>query len=339
MEISSYSEVFCKVLRFFTFLCLVSIPTIVQAQWYKESQTHMGTLISVEFWYEASISEAEKCGNAVFNEMRRIDSTLSPFKLDSELSAVNRKASSEAVKVGSELYSLLEKSLTMSQISRGAFDITFASIGFKYDYRNSKKPSEKVIASLLHAINYRNIILDPEYRTVHFTHKNVKIDLGGIAKGYAVDNGIEILKKCGIRHALITAGGDSRVIGDRVGRPWMIGIKQPRKAEGVVTVLPLVDSAFSTSGDYERYFIQDGVRYHHIINPKSGKSANTAMSVTIIGKDAVTTDALSTTIFVMGAKKGLALIETMVDIDAVIIDAQGKMHYSSGLEPANATRH
>lgn len=339
MGISTQTPLFRKIHFVLVLLALASVPTIVQAQWYKENQSHMGTRISVEFWYEGDTSAAKKCGNAVFNEMHRIDAALSPYKTDSELARVNREASSRAVKISRELYSLLEKSLIMSKISHGSFDITFASIGFKYDYRNHKKPSEKVISSLLSAINYRNIILDGETGTVHFTNKNVKIDLGGIAKGYAVDNGISILKACGISHALVTAGGDSRVIGDRKGRPWMIGIKQPRKAEGVVTVLPLVDSAFSTSGDYERYFIKDGVRYHHIINPKSGKSAKTAMSVTIIGKDAATTDALSTTIFVMGVEKGLALIEKMADIEAVIIDPHGKMYYSSGLEPAQAMKH
>jgi thiamine biosynthesis lipoprotein len=299
----------------------------------------MGTLIVVEFWFEAKASEARACQAAVFSEMHRIDDELSPYKPESELTVVNSRAANQAVKISKELYVLLEKSLEMSRLSQGAFDISFASIGFRYDYRNSKKPSEKEISSLINAVNYRKIILDPGAQTVRFTDKKVKIDLGGIAKGYAVDNGIAILQKCGIRHALVSAGGDSRVIGDRGGRPWMIGIKHPRKADGVVTALPLVDSAFSTSGDYERYFIQDGVRYHHIINPKSGKSAKSVMSVTILGKDAVTTDALSTTVFIMGVEKGLALIETMADTDAVIIDAQGKMHFSSGLEPARDRRH
>lgn len=337
LDFSSFYGSFCNKYHIVCLISLVFIPTAVEANWYKDSQSHMGTLITVEFWYEGESSKAEKCGNDVFNEMRRIDTSLSPYKPDSELSAVNRSASSKAVKVSRELFSLLEKSLSMSRLSQGAFDITFASIGFKYDYRNNKKPSEKEIASLLPAINYRNIVLDSDARTVFFSHPNVKIDLGGIAKGYAVDNGVEILKNCGVKSGLVSAGGDSRVLGDRLGRPWMIGIKHPRKEKGVVTALPMVDSAFSTSGDYERYFVEDGVRYHHIINPKSGKSVKSTMSVTIIGDDAVTTDALSTTIFVMGASKGLLLIEKLADIDAVIIDTNGKMHYSSGLEPASST--
>lgn len=336
---STLPDVNKVLLRTFAFLCLFSLPTVVLAQWYKESQSQMGTLIVVEFWLEAKDSEAKACQAAVFNEMRRIDEAFSPYKTGSELSRVNREAHHHAVKISKELYVLLEKSLAMSRLSQGAFDISFASIGFRYDYRNSKKPSEKEISSLIKSINYRKIILDAGTQTVRFTDKKVKIDLGGIAKGYAVDNGIAILEKCGIRHALVSAGGDSRVIGDRGDRPWMIGIKHPRKAKGVVTALPLVDSAFSTSGDYERFFIQDGVRYHHIINPKSGKSAKSVMSVTIIGPDAVTTDALSTTVFVMGIEKGLALIESMSDTDAVIIDVRGKMHFTSGLEAAGETGH
>ena len=338
MAYSSFTDV-STLYRTFSFLCLISLPGIIQAQWYKESQSHMGTLIGVEFWYEKNAADAKACQAAVFKEMRRIDEALSPYKTESELSRVNQSASSQKVKISAELYELIEKSLKMSQLSEGAFDISFASIGFRYDYRKSKKPSEKEISSLLNAVNYRKIVLNPESQTVRFTDNKVKIDLGGIAKGYAVDNGIEILQKCGISHALVSAGGDSRVIGDRGGRPWMIGIKHPRKSEGVVTALPLVDSAFSTSGDYERYFIQDGVRYHHIIDPNNGKSAKSSMSVTILGKDAVTTDALSTTVFVMGVEKGLALIESMPDTDAVIIDIQGKMHFSSGLEAASDKKH
>lgn len=321
-----------------TLLLLVILTPSVHAEWFKYHESIMTTRIYVEFWADNK-SKADTCAKKIMEEMHRIDAEMSPYRKDSLLYKVNMEAFQHPVKITPELYSILEKSIKVSELSKGAFDITFASIGFKYDYRNSKIPSEKEIASLLPAINFRNIVLDEESRTVYFTHNNVKIDLGGIAKGYAVDNGIHILKSCDIKHGLVTAGGDSRVIGDRRGRPWMIGIKQPRKADGVVTVLPLIDEAFSTSGDYERYFIKDGVRYHHIINPKDGKSAKAVMSVTIIGKDSVTTDSLSTTIFVMGPQRGLALVESIADTDAVIIDAQGKMFFSSGLEPAKSTKH
>ncbi|MDX1335552.1 MAG: FAD:protein FMN transferase, partial [Gammaproteobacteria bacterium] len=183
-------------------------------------------------------------------------------------------------------------------------------------------------------INYRHIRLGQQNSTVAFDKQGVRIDLGGIAKGYAVDNGIRILRECGMTNALVSAGGDTRLLGDRAGRPWMTGIQHPRKRPGVAVVLPLSDAAISTSGDYERFFIDDnGERHHHIISPKTGKSVSETISATVIGPVALMTDALSTTLFILGAEKGLPLIETMPEFDAIIIDASGKMHYSKGLLP------
>ena len=167
---------------------------------------------------------------------------------------------------------------------------------------------------------------------LRFNDPGVRIDLGGIAKGYAVDRAIEIAKRCGIDEALISAGGDSKILGKKQGRPWIIGIQHPRKKNEMALVLPLSDTAISTSGDYERFFIRDGQRIHHIINPSTGKSATVTWSATVTGPDAITTDALSTTIFVLGAIKGIALIETLENIDAVIIDNEGNVHYSSGFQ-------
>ena len=160
----------------------------------------------------------------------------------------------------------------------------------------------------------------------------MSIDLGGIAKGYAVDRAIHILQKCGIQQALVSAGGDSKILGDKQGRPWMIGIQHPRKKQAVALSIPLTDTAISTSGDYERFFLSNDERIHHIINPQTGKSAKQSWSATVIGPDAITTDALSTTIFILGAEKGLKLINSLDNIDAIIIDSSGVVHYSSGLE-------
>jgi thiamine biosynthesis lipoprotein len=165
----------------------------------------------------------------------------------------------------------------------------------------------------------------------------VRIDLGGIAKGSGVDRCIQLFQELGIEQALVTAGGDSRMMGDRWGRPWTIGIRDPRDADKMVAVIPLMDEAVSTSGDYQRYFEKDGVRYHHIINPKSGDSARELQSVTIIGPDATTTDALSTSVFVLGLEAGLKLIDRLPDIDAILVDQHGRMHYSNDLEPAKNT--
>ena len=167
----------------------------------------------------------------------------------------------------------------------------------------------------------------------HLAMKTPKIDLGGIAKGYAVDNGIKILQTCGIQNALVSAGGDSRILGDKKGRPWVMGVRHPRDKNKVVVSIPLSDSAISTSGDYERYFIEGDKRYHHIIKPSTGQSADLTWSASVLANNAVTSDALSTTLFVLGTEKALELINTLDDIEAIVIDTKGKMFYSSGLMP------
>jgi thiamine biosynthesis lipoprotein len=225
---------------------------------------------------------------------------------------------------------IIEKSLYFSTISEGAFDITYASVGYAYDYRNRQQPDDESLATNLPAVDYRHIELDND--RIRFEHSGVRIDLGGIAKGYAVDRAIGIVRQCGISQAMISAGGDSRIIGDRRGRPWMIGIQHPRDPEAIALRVPLSETAVSTSGDYERFFIQDGERVHHIINPTTGRSAKNSWSATVTGPNAMTTDALSTSIFILGAAKGLALIESLDRIDAIIIDSTGKLHYSSGFQ-------
>lgn len=276
---------------------------------------------------------------AVMSEMKRVDQSLSPYIASSALSQANSRAGSASIKISEELSYLIERSLFYSELSHGAFDITFASIGWHYDYRKKQQPTKKLQQDLLPAINYRNLKFNKRNHTLSYGHKNVRIDLGGIAKGYAVDNGIRILKQLGIKHAAVSAGGDSRLLGDKKGQPWLIGIKNPRldKAaasgrESILTI-PLNDVAVSTSGDYERYFIDEvsGERLHHIINPKTGQSAKGIMSVTILGPKSLDTDALSTTVFVMGVEKGMNMINTLPDFDCVIIDASGKVHYSKGL--------
>lgn len=300
------------------------------ADWYKQQRDIMGTRISLELWH-ADAAIAAGCGKQIFTEMHRIDALMSPYKSTSELSFINNNAAISTIDISAELAHLIGRSLYFSRISQGAFDITYASIGYAYDYRKGRKPSDQAVALRLDAIDYRHIRL--EHRKLQFLDSDLRIDLGGIAKGYAVDRAIDIARSCGINQAMISAGGDSRIIGDKRGRPWIIGIRHPRKSDEVVLVLPLSDTAISTSGDYERFYIENGKRVHHIINPSTGRSAQASWSATVTGADAMTTDALSTTIFVLGAIPGMALIETLDGIDAIIIDSNGKLHYSSGLQP------
>ena len=311
-------------------LTVLLLPGMVRAGWLHDEAAIMGTAVNVELWHNDE-KQGRALIHAVMDEMRRIDQLMSSYKPDSELSHVNADAAAQAVTVSGELYSLIEQSLRYSDITGGAFDITYASAGQYYDYRTGRKPDNQQLAEALPAISYRHVRLDAAHSSVEFTQAGVRIDLGGIAKGYAVDRCIAMLQAAGIRNALVTAGGDTRVIGKHWDHPWMIGVRDPRNHDGIVTRIPLEDAAISTSGDYERYFEQDGVRYHHILNPGTGQSPHTVHSTTIIGTNATHTDALSTSVFVMGVSKGLALINALPDTEAIIIDDQGKMHYSDGL--------
>ncbi len=299
------------------------------ADWYKQQQDIMGTRISVELWHQNE-SLSMQCSDKIFAEMHRLDAMMSPYKPDSEISFINNNASIATIKISDEMANIIDRSLYFSSISDGAFDITFASIGYRYDYRKQVEPSARMIELSLPSINYRHIELNNN--KLRFNDSGVRIDLGGIAKGYAVDRAIEIVKQCGIKEALVSAGGDSKILGRKQGKPWIIGIQHPRNKNEMALVLPLSNTAISTSGDYQRFFIRDGQRIHHIINPATGISAAETWSATVTGPDALETDALSTTIFVLGAKKGIALIETLENIDAVIIDYQGQVHYSSGFQ-------
>lgn len=290
----------------------------------------MGTAVRVELWHEDETA-GRAAIDAVMRDMYRIDRLMSTYKEDSELSRVNREAATRPVAISRELFDLISRSLEVSEITEGAFDITYASVGQLYDFRRKTRPSDEILEKALPAIDYRHVLLNKENHSIKFKRQGVRIDLGGIAKGHAVDRAITLLQARGITQAIVSAGGDSRIIGDRRGRPWMIGVRDPRREKEMAAILPLSDTAVSTSGDYERYFELDGVRYHHIISPASGRPVTGIRSVTVVGQDSTTVDALSTSVFVMGVEKGLSLIESLPDVEAVIIDAAGRMHYSSGL--------
>ena len=290
----------------------------------------MGTVVDVEVWHEEpsiALSAIEK----VFEEMHRIDRQFSPHKSDSQLSYVNQYAAAKDVSLDAETFFIISKAKQISILTKGAFDVTFASVGFLYDFRNRIKPTFKQRAQSLSAIDYRHIQLKEDLKSVRFLNSAVKIDLGGIAKGYACDRAVLLLMQLGIKHAMVSAGGDSKLLGDRLDRPWMIGIKNPR-GENTILSIPIEDVAISTSGDYERFFDDNGVRYHHIIDPSNGDSARELRSVTIIANEGVLSDGLSTGVFVLGLEAGLALINRLEGVSAILIDAVGDLHYSEDLE-------
>ncbi len=298
--------------------------------WLKREEAIMGTAISVELW-AADRTAGAAAAAAVIAEMHRIDRLMSPHKPDSALSRINRDAAHAPVPLCDEMALLIERAMHFSHLSGGAFDITYASAGQLYDYRTGVQPSAQALAAAQAAVGWRHLQLDPRQRTLRFGRPGMRIDLGGFAKGHAVDRAAAILRRHGVQHAMVAAGGDSRVMGSRDGRPWRVAIRHPRRPGEVVAVLPLEDTAISTSGDYERFFERDGVRHHHIVDPSTGRSPASVQSVTILAADGLSTEALSKSVFVLGATRGLALVETLPGVDAVVVDAAGRLHCSSGL--------
>lgn len=298
--------------------------------WLVRDEVAMGTAIRVELWCEdAARGEAATC--EVMAEMHRIDRTMSPHKADSELSIINRDASRAPVPLSNEMFLLLVQAQRFSQFSQGAFDITYASAGCLYDYREGVAPGAAALEQARAAIGWKHLELDARMRSVRFARPGMRIDLGGFAKGHAVDNAAAILARHGIRHAHVAAGGDSRVIGDKRGRPWTIGVRDPRRDNGLAALLPLVDTAISTSGDYERFFEKNGVRHHHIVDPATGASPSAVRSVTVLAPDGLTCEALSKTVFVLGVQRGMDLVESLGGVDAIVVDAAGNLHFSSGM--------
>ena len=316
-----------------TLVVLLVSAAPARADWMERTEAIMGTRCYVELWADDPVKGNDAI-DAVMAELRRIDNLMSHYKPESQLSQINQYANERPVQVDKELFDLIKLSTHYSQITEGAFDITYASVGYLYDYPHHIHPTEEQIRETLPAVNWRNMLLDEEHHTVRFEHPGMRIDLGGIGKGYAVDRGIDILKGRGIERALVTAGGDSRIIGDRMGRPWLVAIRHPDNPNKVVTRIPLSNSAVSTSGDYERFFDEGGVRYHHIIDPRTGHSASKVRSATILAPTATQTDGMSKTAFVLGPEKALEIINRMPEYDAVFVLPDGRVLYSNGLRPA-----
>lgn len=295
----------------------------------------MGTRITVSLWTDDEAAAARGAA-AVFEEFRRIDRLMTSWLEDSDVSRINAAAGVRAVKVDPEVIAVIRKAQEVARVTNGAFDITVGAFRglWKFDQdKDGTIPDPAAVRARLPLVGYRDLQVDAGRRTVKLRRKGMRITLGGVAKGYAVDRAVKLLQAQGFADFILQAGGDLYVSGRRGDRAWRVGIRDPRGAEGTTfAVAEIENQTFSTSGDYERSVIKDGVRYHHILDPATGKPATRSRSVTVMAADAFTADAWSTALFVMGVDAGMPLVEKTPGIEAVFVDAANRVHLSSGLE-------
>lgn len=272
---------------------------------------------------------AEKCAEAAFNELHIVDNLMSHYKADSEISKVNRTAHKEAVKVSRPVFDLLQKAIEFSAQTDGAFDITVGPLVdiWRLAEQKNSTPTEAELAEAAAKVGYEKLILDAQSRTVRFAADGMHLDLGAIAKGYAVDLATEAMQKAGAIGGLVDVGGDIRVFGypPRQKNVWVIGVQDPARASETIVpslsilTLKLINAAVATSGSYYRFTLIDDKKQSHIIDTSTGTGIKAVSSVTIISTNTTDADALATAVSVMGPEKGLALIETIPDTEAILI--------------------
>jgi thiamine biosynthesis lipoprotein len=299
----------------------------------------MGTVVSVFIWTDDE-AKAAKGAADVFEEMKRLDGVMTTWTSDSEVSQINTAAGIKPVTVSDETYAVIERAVDVSKKSRGVFDITVGAFKglWKFDQdMDGTLPEPADVKKRLANIGYKHLKLDKKKKTVFLDKKGMSITLGGIAKGYAVDKCVELLHRQGFVSFMIQAGGDMYIAGTKGVDPWVVGIRDPRGApDAMFALAPVVDHSFSTSGDYERGFVKDGVRYHHILDPRTGQPAQASRSVTVRAKDAFTADAWSKVLFILGWKESMALIkrEKLTDFEVVWVDAANTIHMTKAIEGA-----
>jgi thiamine biosynthesis lipoprotein len=272
----------------------------------------------------------------VFGEFDRLESLMSVWRDGSDVQRLNAAAGIRAVPVSPEMREVLGLARQIGDWTGGKFDITFGALAdiWKFDQdQDNRIPTAAEIQQRVPLVDYRAVEIDEHAGTAFITRKGMRVHLGGIGKGYAVDRGAAIFRRRGIGEFMIQAGGDLYVAGRRGDRPWRVAIRDPRgPADTIFAALDLTDGTFSTSGDYERFFIKDGRRYHHIIDPDLGAPAMGCRSVTIVADKAVVADALSTGVFVLGPAAGMALVERLPQVEGVIVSAANEVLISSGLK-------
>ncbi|MBL6447751.1 FAD:protein FMN transferase [Fulvivirga sp. 29W222] len=294
----------------------------------------MGSRFDITVVAEDSIEGNAYIDMAV-NEIERIEKLISSWDPTSQTSEVNRNAGIKPVKVGRELFNLIERAQGLSRLTDGAFDISYASMDkiWKFDGSMTSMPDEKAIESSVDKVGYGNIVLDKENSSVFLKLSGMKIGFGAIGKGYAADKAKELLIAKGVEAGIINASGDMSVWGSQPGgMDWKVALVNPLNKNKVFALLPVKNGAVVTSGDYEKYVTFNGVRYAHIIDPRTGYPATGIISATVFAPKAELADALATSIFVMGIKTGVDRVNQLPGVECILIDDKGSIHTSENVE-------
>jgi FAD:protein FMN transferase len=300
---------------------------------HKSTRLVMGTFVDVSI--VGAAEPAKEGAAAAFDEMKRIED-LTSFHKPSQLTAINDHSGQGPVKTDAEVLSIVAEALKASEQTGGAFDPTIGAVSRLWKFSGegeSRIPTEDEIKTALSKVGYSKVILDQANSTIELTEPGMALDLGGITKGHALNRCAIILKKLGISSALVNIGGDILALGGKEpGKPWRIGVEDPRDKNAMVAVTELTDQVIFTSGDYERFIEMDGKRYHHILDPKTGYPAEGVRSVTVVGKPGETLQPFGTSAFVMGARKGLEFLESKLRLPALLVDGEGKILMTTGSE-------
>ena len=287
----------------------------------------------------SAIGENEKWANeridAAIEEIRRIERLLTTYNEESETAFINRNAGIGPVKVSQETFNIIERSIRISKVTQGAFDITYGSVDkslWNFDTKMKALPDKGTAKKMVRLIDYRNIILDKEKTTVFLKEKGMRIGFGGIGKGYAAEKAKELMKSMGVESGIVNASGDLSAWGYQTnGKPWTIGIADPNRKVDIFSYLNITNMAIATSGNYEKYILLDGKKYSHTIDPRTGLPVRGIKSVTIISTNAEIADAMATPVMIMGIEAGLDMINQMKDIETIIIDDDDKLFTSKNI--------
>jgi thiamine biosynthesis lipoprotein len=319
-----------KILLFFILVSISSFGQII----------HKRKLILLTSPFEMTVVakdtvEANQYIDLAIAEVKRVENLVSDWKPETQIFHVNQNAGIQPVKVDDEVFQLVKRSIKISKLTDGAFDISYASMDkiWKFDGSMKEMPTAEAIKKSVEKVGFQKIILDEKEKTIFLRDKGMKLGLGGIAQSFIADNIRDLLKSKGCTSGIANVSGDIAAWGKQPdGKPWTIGIINPMNKNKIFATFPLVDSSVETSGTYEKYVVFDGIQYSHIINPKTGYPAQGIVSVTVFAKQTEIADGLAKGVFLFGVEAGLNLVNQLKGIECIIVDSKGKIYSSKGID-------